>query len=197
MAVFADGLVAAEVSGPGSGASPTVWVLHSLLADAGSCGPLAAALAGRFRVVVPDLPGFGGSAGAAGLEAVAARVAAAIAEDAAAHGPVVLIGNGYGSFVALLVALRRPGVVGRLVLAGTGAAFSEPGRAAFRGMAAAAEAKGLAAIADVAMRRLFAPEFQAAHPALMAERRGLRGPGGAGSARRGGGVAAADACGGG
>lgn len=164
---FADGMVAAEVSGAG----PTVWVLHSLLADAGSCTPLADALSGRFRVVVPDLPGFGGSAVAAGLEAAAARVAAAIAEDAAVHGPVAVIGNGYGSFVAVLVALRRPGVVGRLVLAGTGAAFSEPGRAAFQGMAAAAKAKGLAAIADVAMRRLFAPDFQAANPALTAERR--------------------------
>ena len=167
MALFADGLVTADVSGAG----PTVWVLHSLLADAGSCLPLAAALSPRFRVVVPDLPGFGGSAGAAGLEAVAARVAAAIAEDAAVHGPVTVIGNGYGSFVALLVALRRPGVVGRLVLAGTGAAFSEPGRAAFRGMAAAAEGKGLAAIADVAMRRLFAPDFQAANSGLTAVRR--------------------------
>ena len=38
-------------------------------------------------------------------------------------------------------------------------------------MAAASKAKGLAAITDVAMRRLFAPEFQAAHPDLMRDRR--------------------------
>jgi 3-oxoadipate enol-lactonase len=38
-------------------------------------------------------------------------------------------------------------------------------------MAAASKAKGLAAITDVAMRRLFAPEFQAAHPELMRDRR--------------------------
>jgi 3-oxoadipate enol-lactonase len=38
-------------------------------------------------------------------------------------------------------------------------------------MAAASKAKGLAAITEVAMRRLFAPEFQAAHPDLMADRR--------------------------
>ena len=38
-------------------------------------------------------------------------------------------------------------------------------------MAAASKAKGLAAITDVAMRRLFAPEFQAANPELMADRR--------------------------
>ena len=50
----------------------------------------------------------------------------------------------------------------KLILADCGAAFSEPGREAFRNMAAASKAKGLAAITDVAMRRLFAPEFQAA-----------------------------------
>jgi 3-oxoadipate enol-lactonase len=57
------------------------------------------------------------------------------------------------------------------VLADCGAAFSEQGRQAFRNMAAASKARGLQAITDVAMRRLFAPEFQAQHPDLMANRR--------------------------
>jgi len=47
--------------------------------------------------------------------------------------PAVVFGNGYGSFIALMLALRHPALVTRLILAGTGAAFSEPGRAAFRG----------------------------------------------------------------
>ncbi len=154
------------------GAGPTVWLLHSLLADAGSCLPLAVALAGTHRVVLPELPGFGGSAPAADLPDAAALVAAAMAEDMAATGqPAILLGNGYGSFVALLVALRHSAVVRCLVLAGTGARFSEPGRAAFRAMAAGAAAKGLEGIADVAMRRLFSPSFQKANPALLAERR--------------------------
>ncbi|MGI4954227.1 MAG: alpha/beta fold hydrolase [Janthinobacterium lividum] len=162
---YAGGTVAAAVTGEG----PPVWVFHSLLADAGSCTPLAAALSGSYRVTVPDLPGFGGSAPVeAGLEAVADRLAAAVGETG---GPVAVIGNGYGSFVALMLALRHPALVGRLVLAGTGAAFDEPGRAAFRGMAGAAGSKGLAAIADTAMRRLFSPAFQEANPALLAERR--------------------------
>jgi len=38
-------------------------------------------------------------------------------------------------------------------------------------MAAASKAKGLSAITDVAMRRLFAPEFQVQHPELMRDRR--------------------------
>ena len=62
------------------------------------------------------------------------------------------------------------GIASRFIFADCGAAFSEAGREAFRNMAAASKAKGLAAITDVAMRRLFAPEFQAANPELMADR---------------------------
>ncbi len=151
------------------GSGPPVWLFHSLLADAGSCLPLAERLAADHAVFLPDLPGFGASppAGPA-LESIADRLAHAVSQGEI---PVLLFGNGYGSFLALLVALRHPTLVDRLVLAGTGAAFSEPGRAAFRAMQAAAAAKGLEAVADTAMRRLFSPDFQSANPALLAERR--------------------------
>src|SRR5258707_14727360 len=69
------------------------------------------------------------------------------------------------------MAIRHSGIAARLILADCGAAFSEPGREAFRNMAVASKAKGLAAIPDVAMRRLFAPEFQEQHPDLMRDRR--------------------------
>jgi 3-oxoadipate enol-lactonase len=91
--------------------------------------------------------------------------------DAASGKDAIVLGNGYGGFVALQMAIRHPAVAAKLVLADCGAAFSEAGRAAFRNMAAASKAKGLAAITDVAMLRLFAPDFQAAHPELMQDRR--------------------------
>jgi 3-oxoadipate enol-lactonase len=69
------------------------------------------------------------------------------------------------------MAIRHPGIASRLILADSGAVFSEPGHEAFRNMAAASEANGLSAITDVAMRRLFAPEFQEEHPDLMRDRR--------------------------
>jgi 3-oxoadipate enol-lactonase len=69
------------------------------------------------------------------------------------------------------MAIRHPTLAAKLILADCGAAFSEAGREAFRNMAAASKARGLAAITDVAMRRLFAPEFQARHPDLMRDRR--------------------------
>jgi 3-oxoadipate enol-lactonase len=161
----ADGQVRLRIVGAG----PRIWLFHSLLADAGSCLPLAAEMQATREVIIPDLPGFGGSAATApALDAVADRMAAALAE---VGGPTTLLGNGYGSFVALTLALRHPGLVEQLILVGTGAAFPKAGRAAFRGMAAGVGKGGPSAVADTAMRRLFAPEFQAANPALLAERR--------------------------
>src|SRR6185369_9780266 len=128
-------------------------------------------LSKSFRVIVPELPGFGRShAVTGGLAAVADRMAEAVEHAADAEDAIVL-GNGYGGFVALQMAIRHPGIAKKLVLADCGAAFSEPGRQAFRNMAAAATAKGLSAITDVAMKRLFAENFQAQHPDLMRDRR--------------------------
>jgi 3-oxoadipate enol-lactonase len=161
------GIVGGAVMGEGR----TLVLLHSLLADRGSFDRIVDPLSRRFRVVVPDLPGFGGSTPVkGGLDAVAGRLAAALREFTGGE-PVILLGNGFGGFVALTLALDHPDLVSRLILADCGALFSELGRQAFRTMAGAAAANGLAAIADVAMRRLFAPDFQAAEPALMAERR--------------------------
>lgn len=166
-AMFADGQVAVTASGEG----PPLVLLHSLLADATSFDRVAPALGRDFRILIPDLPGFGGSTPApGGLEAVADRMAQAL-RDATGGAPVAGLGNGYGGFVLLLCALRHPGLFDRLVFADCGACFSEPGREAFRTMARVAGETGLPAIADTAMRRLFAPAFQAAHPDLMAERR--------------------------
>ncbi len=161
------GRVAAEIDGDG----PPLVLLHSLLSDRDSFARIRGPLAEHYRVIIPDLPGFGGSKPVTdGLGAVADRVAEFAREAAAGQRPIVL-GNGYGGFVALQMAIRHPDLARGLVLADAGAAFSEPGRAAFRAMAAAAAEKGLPAVADTAMRRLFAPEFQAAEPDLMRDRR--------------------------
>lgn len=162
-----------QVSGRAVGAGRPIVLVHSLLADRTSFEPLASLLAPAHRVTMLDLPGFGGSHPVAGgLEAVADRLAEAVdvIEREAGEKPVVL-GNGYGGFVTLLAAIRHPQLARKLVLADCGAAFDEPGRQAFRNMSAAARAKGLAAISDTAMRRLFAPAFQAAHPELIEARR--------------------------
>jgi 3-oxoadipate enol-lactonase len=165
--LLADGTVNAAQTGTG----PPLFLLHSLLSDRASFDAVAPKLSQSFRVIVPELPGFGRSLAVnGGLAAIADRMAEAVKDGSLGENAIVL-GNGYGGFVALQMAIHHPGIATRLILADSGAAFSDPGRQAFRNMAAAASASGLAAITDVAMRRLFAPEFQAAHPDLMRDRR--------------------------
>ena len=165
--LFANGTVNAAQAGKG----PFLFLFHSLLSDRASFDAIVPRLSQSFRVVVPELPGFGESqAVSGGLVAVADRMAEAVT-DAAGAADVFVLGNGYGGFVALQMAIRHPDIATKLILADCGAAFSEGGREAFRNMAAASSAKGLSVITDVAMRRLFAPEFQARHPDLMRDRR--------------------------
>src|ERR1700676_5341136 len=169
--LFANGTVNAAQSGQGSGKAPALFLFHSLLSDRASFDAIVPKLSLSFRVIVPELPGFGASkAVSGGLAAVADRMAEAV-KDAAQGTETIVLGNGYGGFVALQMAIRHPAIAAKLILADCGAAFSQSGREAFRNMAAASKAKGLAAITDVAMRRLFAPDFQARHPDLMADRR--------------------------
>jgi 3-oxoadipate enol-lactonase len=163
---FANGTVNAAETGQG----PPLFLLHSLLSDRTSFDKVAPKLAKSFRVIVPELPGFGASAAVGGgLADIADRMADAV-RDATDGEAAIVLGNGYGGFVALQMAIRHPLIASHFIFADCGAAFSEEGREAFRGMAAASE-KGLDAIADTAMRRLFAPEFQEKNPELMAERR--------------------------
>src|SRR3954453_14324011 len=164
-------LASGTVNASQVGNGPPLVLLHSLLSDRASFEAIVPELSKSFRVIVPELPGFGESQAVnGGLAAVADRMAGAV-DDCADGEDVIVLGNGYGGFVALQMAIRHPKIATRLILADCGAAFSEPGREAFRNMAAASQAKGLSAITDVAMRRLFAPDFQTQHPDLMTERR--------------------------
>ena len=173
--LFAEGTVNAAQFGPAERQdkrrAAALFLFHSLLSDRASFDLVVPQLARSHRVIVPELPGFGGSKAVdGGLAGVADRMAEAV-KDAAEGCETIVLGNGYGGFVALQMAIRHPAIADRLILADCGAAFSESGREAFRNMAAASKARGLSAITDVAMRRLFAAEFQAQHPDLMSDRR--------------------------
>ena len=131
--LFAQGTVNAAQSGEG----PPLFLFHSLLSDRASFDAIVPDLSKSYRVIVPELPGFGRShTVGGGLAGVADRMAAAVT-DAAGGEDAIVLGNGYGAFVALQMAIRHPGIATRLILADSGAAFSEPGREAFRSMAAA------------------------------------------------------------
>src|SRR5579872_7193649 len=104
--LLAHGTVNAAQSGNG----PPLFLLHSLLSDRASFDAIVPALAKSFRVIVPELPGFGTSAPVSGgLAAVADRMAEAVRDGAGGERAIVL-GNGYGGFVALQMVLRHPGI---------------------------------------------------------------------------------------
>jgi 3-oxoadipate enol-lactonase len=99
-----------------SGTGPTVALLHGFGGAASNWTLIAPALARRCRVVVPELPGHGGSsalpAPAETLDPYSDRLALLL------DTPTVLVGHSLGAVVALRLAARHPGLVRGLVLAG-------------------------------------------------------------------------------
>ena len=82
-----------------------------------------------------------------------------------------VFGNGFGAFVCLELAIRHGKRFGRLIVADTLAAFPEPARVPFRGMAERVSAGGMAAVLDTAIGRMFPPEFSARNPHVVQKRK--------------------------
>lgn len=154
-----------------SGTGKPIVLLHSLLADRTIFDRVVPMLARTRRVIVPDLPGFGGSSSAGStIEAIADRISGLF--DALNLGTSAdVLGNGFGGFIASTLAIRHGEKFDRLVLADTGISFSPEGKKSFFAMAERVRQAGMAAIVDVAMKRLFPEDYIAAHPEVVAERR--------------------------
>jgi 3-oxoadipate enol-lactonase len=113
----------------GGEGDPLVLV-HGLGGGAANWGELASPLARRRRVLVPDLPGHGGSdalPAAPTLAAYADRVVKLFELEGMAPAPIV--GHSFGGTVALRAAIRRPELVSGVVLA-AGAGISSGRRMA-------------------------------------------------------------------
>jgi pimeloyl-ACP methyl ester carboxylesterase len=101
------------------GEGPPLVLVHGLGGAASNWTELAPLLAERHRLLVPDLPGHGGSSAlpaVSGLEPFADRVALVAEREGMLPAPVV--GHSLGGMVVLRLALRRPADVQALVLAG-------------------------------------------------------------------------------
>jgi pimeloyl-ACP methyl ester carboxylesterase len=101
--------------------APTLVMLHGFTGSKENWYPLAAKLRGRYRLVIPDLPGWGASEridnADYGFVAQSARVAAFI--DRIGHGAggeVVLLGHSMGGGIAALTAAEYPRQVARVGL---------------------------------------------------------------------------------
>src|SRR6185437_9889488 len=94
-------------------------LLHSLLTDRSAFDGVRQALGRHFRLHIPDLPGYGGrtSRGEDDIAAYADRMAPELPQGAA------LLGNGFGGFVALALAIRHGAKLGALMAAPALAGF--------------------------------------------------------------------------
>ena len=147
-------------------------LLHSLLSDRGAFDRIVPRLARERRVLLPDLPGFGNSAAAGPrLEDFADRIAENFNRLGLSPSETDVLGNGFGGFVAVALAVRHGRKFNRLVLVDTGAAIPDAGKPAFHKMAELVETGGMKAVLDAALTRMFPGDFLAAHPEIAAQRR--------------------------
>jgi pimeloyl-ACP methyl ester carboxylesterase len=141
-------VLGARVRFAAGGAGPPLVLVHGLGGAGSNWTELAALLAARFRVLVPDLPGHGGSEplpGSAGISSYAEAVALLAEREGML--PAALAGHSFGGAVALRLALRRPEAVSALVLAA----------------AAGISSSALRARAGLGVLGLFRPSRVAAH----------------------------------
>ncbi|KRA17467.1 alpha/beta hydrolase [Lysobacter sp. Root604] len=101
--------------------APVVVMVHGFTGSKENWYPLAQRLRGRYRLLIPDLPGWGESqrrdGGDYGFVAQSARLARFIEQVARPRGDeVVLLGHSMGGGIAALTAARYPRAVDRLGL---------------------------------------------------------------------------------
>ncbi|GAB4479959.1 MAG: alpha/beta fold hydrolase [Anaerolineales bacterium] len=112
--------------------APTLLLIHGFPLDSSVFRPFLPYLEPYFRVLTPDLPGFGKSSAAplASLEEIAEALAALLTREAPAGAFVA--GHSMGGYLALTLARRAPQRVLGLGLLSTQSAADAPERAAGR-----------------------------------------------------------------
>jgi pimeloyl-ACP methyl ester carboxylesterase len=103
------------------GSGPPVLLLHGSGpgTTAAAWTPLIAALAPRFRVIAPDLLGFGESPRPSGSLRAAWTAQALELMDSLGHETFAVVGNSAGGAIALSLAHARPHAVSRVVAVGS------------------------------------------------------------------------------
>lgn len=100
--------------------APLIVMLHGFTGSKENWYPLAAQLRGRYRLVAPDLAGWGASSRQPGADygfaAQAERVAAFVNAVRQPGRPTVLLGHSMGGGIAALVAARHPELIDRVGL---------------------------------------------------------------------------------
>jgi pimeloyl-ACP methyl ester carboxylesterase len=131
-------------------------------------------LANDYRVIAPDLRGFGKSSatdGTAGMDLMADDLAALL-DALAVREPVVFCGLSMGGYVAWQFALRHRALLAKLILCDTRAIADSPEAAAGRlKTAERVLAEGPGVVANAMLEKLFDPATAIRQPALVEETR--------------------------
>jgi 3-oxoadipate enol-lactonase len=153
------------------GDGPNLFLLPTLLAEMSVYDDVIDNLASQFRVTRVNFPGFGSSSGPMkqSIEAYADLIAEIITMLSL---PVEtnIVGNGFGGFVAGTLAIRHGAIFNKLVLVDSGACFPEPAKEPLRILAKKASEKGMGAVLDAAIKRMFPQDFIANNPSIVKTR---------------------------
>jgi 3-oxoadipate enol-lactonase len=155
------------------GAGPAVVLIHGYPFNRSLWAEQAEVLRDRYRVVIPDLRGFGDSAlnpdsseGPATMDRMAEDVATLM--DQLEIEQAVIGGLSMGGYVALAFCKQIPARVRALVLADTRAqADTEEGKQTRAQQAEKALAEGMAGIADAMLPKLLTPDTVSKRPELV------------------------------
>jgi 3-oxoadipate enol-lactonase len=146
-------------------------LLHSLLTDRSVFDRVVPALGRVRRVWLVNLPGYGGSSAAgADIESYADRVAATL-DALRLPRETDVLGNGFGGFIAVMLALRHGKRFERLIAAPALAGFPEAAKQPFHRMAGLVSSQGMGAVLDAAIQRMLPAAFIENNPGVVAERK--------------------------
>lgn len=152
------------------GAGPAVVLIHGYPFNRSLWTEQAEALHDRYRVVIPDLRGFGASDSSGDSAATMNRMAEDVAElmDHLEIEQAVIGGLSMGGYVALAFCKQIPARVRALVLADTRAqADTEEGKQTRAQQAEKALSEGMAGIADAMLPKLLTPDTVSKRPELV------------------------------
>lgn len=100
--------------------APTIVMIHGFTGSKENWYPLAERLGGHYRLVIPDLPGWGESQRIEGADygfsAQADRLAQFLQRVRREGSPIVLLGHSMGGGIAAVAAARHPHLVARVGL---------------------------------------------------------------------------------
>lgn len=153
----------------GAAEKPALLLLNSIGTDMGLWDAVTPLLTPQFRVLRMDARGHGASDAPGGdysLDLLAADALAVM--DAAGIETAAVCGLSLGGMIAMTLALNAPGRVSALICACTSAQMDT---GVWRARIDTVRAQGIAAIAEAALQRFFAPDFAVTHPDVVATTR--------------------------